>query len=97
MSRHHDTTFDRARDELFSQIHRCHVLQATPEQQAEWLRDTADYLGETFPSLSDRQLDELRELGERFCQPAIPHGKGYTELSREEWQEEEPEEATAQT
>jgi hypothetical protein len=95
MSRNTDTNFDRARDELFSQIHRCHVLQATPEQQGEWMRDTVAYLGEIFPALSDRQLDELRALGERFCQPAIPHGKAYTELSRDEWETEAHGEAAA--
>jgi hypothetical protein len=82
------TTLDNARDELFSQIHRCGVLQATPEQQAEWLKDTLDYLADIFPDLSDREQQELRAMGERFCQPAIPHGKAYTDLSREEWEEE---------
>lgn len=88
MGKHVRTDFDSARDELFSQIHRCGVLQAAPEQQEEWLRDSLAYFAEIFPALSDRQLDELRELGERFCQPPIPHGKGFSELTREKWEDE---------
>ena len=85
--RHANKTFDHARDELFSQIHRCQVLKAATEQQSEWLRETVDYLGETFPALSDRELNELREIGERFCQPPIPHGKQHTAVTRGEWQD----------
>ena len=86
MSKNHRTPLDNARDELFSQIHRCGVLKAEPEQQEEWLRDTMAYLEETFPDLSDRDLQELRSMGEQFCQPAIPHGKAHTELTRDEWE-----------
>ena len=96
MGKHRDTTFDRARDELYSQIHRCHVLQAGSEQQQEWLRDSMSYFHELFPGLSDRELHELRDLGERFCQPAIPHGKSFTELSRDEWEDEAAEEGAAE-
>ena len=88
MSKHQTTTFDRARDELYRQIHICDVLQATPEHQEQWLRDSMTYFEEQFPGLSDREMNELRVLGERFCQPAIPHGKAYTELTRDEWQDE---------
>ncbi|HEX2190487.1 MAG TPA: hypothetical protein VHG51_16380 [Longimicrobiaceae bacterium] len=86
------TILDNARDELFSHIQRCGVLRATPEQQAEWLDDTMGYLAETFPALTQGELDELRGMGDRFCQPAIPHGKGYTDLSRESWEQEAAEE-----
>lgn len=86
------TILDNARDELFSHIQRCGVLRAMPEQQAEWLEDTMSYLAESFPTLSPGELSELREMGERFCQPAIPHGKGYTDLSREAWEQEGAEE-----
>ncbi len=68
----------RARDELFSHIHRCGVLQATEEQQVEWMDDTISYLGERHPELSDEQLDELRVMGMRFCRPAIPYGREFT-------------------
>ena len=87
MSRDTNPTFGNARNELFSQIHRCQVLRASPEQQDAWLRETVEYMGEIFPALSDRELNELREIGARFCQPAIPHGKRHTELTRDEWQD----------
>ncbi len=38
------TSFEQARDELFSQILRCGVLEATPEHQKEWFDDTLLYL-----------------------------------------------------
>lgn len=68
----------RARDELFSHIHRCGVLQATEEQQVEWMDDTIAYVGERYPELSEEQLDELRVMGMRFCRPAIPYGSEFT-------------------
>lgn len=84
MSRHEKNTMDLARDEMFGHIHRCGVLRATPEQQVEWMDDTMDYMAERFPDLTEEQLSELRDIGTRFCQPAIPHGKGNTALSRED-------------
>jgi hypothetical protein len=95
LSNHANTAFIHARDELFSHVHRCQVLQAAPEQQSDWLRDTVQFLGESFPTLTDRELNELREIGERFCQPPIPHGKGHTELTRDQWQHDDA--ADAQT
>lgn len=80
MSRHKDE-LDFARDDLMSHIHRCGVLQADVEQQAQWMNDTVEYLAERFPSLTQEQLDELRAIGERFCQPVIPHGKAHTALT----------------
>jgi len=65
---------DRARDELFSHINRCGVLQASPEDQKTWMDETIDYLAERFPDLSDLHLDQLHSIGVRFCQPAIGHG-----------------------
>lgn len=73
--RYEKSTFDRARDELFSHIHRCEVIGADPEQQEEWMDDTIDYMAERYPDLTDDQLDELRALGLRFCQPVISHGR----------------------
>jgi hypothetical protein len=64
----------RARDELFSHINRCGVLQAAPEDQDTWMNETIEYLGERYPDLSDADLGELRAVGMRFCQPAISHG-----------------------
>lgn len=66
---------DRARDELFSHINRCGVLQAADKDQEEWLEETMDYLGERYPDLSDADLKELYTVGLRFCRPAIAHGK----------------------
>jgi hypothetical protein len=65
---------DRARDELFSHINRCGVLQATGDDQEHWMEETIEYIGERYPDLSDSDLKVLREVGIRFCQPAIPHG-----------------------
>ncbi len=65
---------DRARDELFSHINRCGVLQAAHEDQEHWLDETMDYLGERYPDLADTDLRELRTLGLTFCRPAIQNG-----------------------
>ncbi len=67
------TVFDRARDELFSHIQRCGVLEADDEHRGEWLKDTTDYLRERYPELDRGQLDELTEIGDRYCRPAIRH------------------------
>lgn len=74
---------DQARDELFSHIHRCGVLRATEEQQVEWVVDTIDFLSERYPDLSDEQLDELRMIGIRFCQPAVPYGSEPSETDQD--------------
>lgn len=81
MAKHRKTDMDSARDDLMSHIHRCGVLKAAPEHQTEWLDDTIDYLGECYPALSSAELVELKEIGTRFCQPVIPHGKGNTALT----------------
>ncbi|HEX6939006.1 MAG TPA: hypothetical protein VF158_06300 [Longimicrobiales bacterium] len=72
--KHEKAVFDRARDELFSHIHRCDVIGATEEQQIEWMEDTLQFMAERYPGLSKSELDQLRTLGLRFCQPVIPHG-----------------------
>ena len=63
------TFFDQARDELFSHILRCGVIEAEPEQQKEWMDDTMQYLAERYPDLEEEQLAQVRVLGERFCRP----------------------------
>jgi len=65
---------DRARDELFSHVHRCGVLQAAEEDQRHWMDETIDYIGERYPDLTDADLRNLHEIGIRFCMPAIAHG-----------------------
>lgn len=84
MSKHRKTDLDMARDELMSHVHRCNVLQATADQQTEWLDDTIEYMAERFPTLSREELGELRTIGLRFVQPVIPHGKGNTALTTDE-------------
>ena len=62
---------DDARNELFNHINRCGVLRASEEQQVEWMRDTIDFLGERYPSLSKKQMEELEAIGLRFCRPVM--------------------------
>jgi hypothetical protein len=69
---------DRARDELFSHINRCGVLDAREQDQNHWMDETIDYIGERYPDLTDGDLKGLREIGIRFCKPAIAHGRENT-------------------
>jgi len=62
---------DQARDELFSHILRCGVLEATPEHQKEWFDDTMLYLADRYEDLTEDDLTRLRTLGERYCQPVV--------------------------
>ncbi len=66
------TPFEQARDELFSHILRCGVLEASEEHKKDWFDDTMDYLAERYESLTDEELDQLRVLGERYCRPVQP-------------------------
>lgn len=84
MSSNARADMDRARDELMSHIHRCGVLRANREHQVEWLNETVEYLGECYPSLTAEERSELKLIGERFCQPVIPHGQGHSALNVEE-------------
>ena len=70
-----ETVVSRARDELFSHINRCGVLQAGEDDQRHWMDETIDYLAERYPDLSDADLQDLYAVGMRFCKPAIPHGR----------------------
>jgi hypothetical protein len=62
---------DEARNELFSHINRCGVLRASEEQQVEWMRDTIEFMGERYPSLNKKQMEELEAIGLRFCRPVM--------------------------
>lgn len=62
---------DQARDELFSHILRCGVLEADPEQQKAWMDDTMQYLADRYPDLNPQELNDVRVLGERYCQPVV--------------------------
>ena len=74
---------DRARDELFSHINRCGVLQASNDDQKVWMEETIDYLAERYPDLGDLELDQLHAVGLRFCQPALEHGASSTAKLRD--------------
>lgn len=63
------TPFEQARDELFQQIMRCEVIGAAPEHQAEWFTETMAYFSERYPELKPADVNDLRQLGERFVQP----------------------------
>jgi hypothetical protein len=75
---------ERARDELFSHINRCGVLQASADDQRTWMDETIEYIGERYPDLGDSDLRELHGVGLRFCKPAIPHGADSTAKSPED-------------
>jgi len=63
------SVFDQARDEMFQQIISCGVLQSAPDDQTAWFNDTVSYLSDRYHELSQDQIDDLRALGLRFCQP----------------------------
>ncbi len=65
------TVFEQARDELFSHILRCGVLEAAADHQKEWFDDTMLYLADRYVDLSGQELGQLRTLGERYCQPVV--------------------------
>lgn len=65
------TPLDDARNELFGHIHRCGVMQASHEQQKEWMTDTIEFLGERYSSLTPKDLKDLETIGLRFCSPVI--------------------------
>jgi hypothetical protein len=65
------STFDQARDELFSHILRCGVIEADADQQKAWMDDTMQYLGERYSDLTEEQLTQIRVLGDRFCKPVV--------------------------
>lgn len=64
-------SFDQARDELFSHILRCGVMEAELEHQKDWFDDTMQYLTERYPDLAEEDRANLRLLGERYCRPVV--------------------------
>lgn len=62
---------ERARDELFSHIHRCEVLKANPDDQDSWMTETMEYLAERYPDLGEKDLFQLRAVGLQFCKPVV--------------------------
>ena len=75
--------FNQARDEMFSHILRCGVLEALPEHQKEWFDDTMQYLTERYEGLSPTELGQLRTLGERYCQPVVSRGPATASVAEE--------------
>ena len=88
---------DHARDELFSHIVRCNVLEAAEEHQDEWLDETLEYMADRYPDLSHLQLAQLRMLGKRYLAPPIPHGRGWNALTMERRLAEQAEGAATST
>jgi len=90
LKKHTKTDFDLARDELLSHIHRCGVLKASSDQQDQWLTDTMEFMSERYADLSEDQVEELRQIGRRFCQPVIARGSdNETSDSREVAEQDE--------
>lgn len=83
-NRYQPKSIDRARDELFSAIRQCGVIDALPDEQVEWMDDTLQFMKERYPDLSPQEIVQLKDVGLRFCQPVIPHGKGHSALSAQE-------------
>lgn len=74
------SSFDQARDELFSHILRCGVIEAEPEHQKDWFDDTMQYIAERYADLPEESFGQIRLLGERYCQPVVrrPEAVGST-------------------
>ena len=69
-----ETLYDRARNELFSAIRQCGVIDAHEEDQVEWMTETVEFLAARYPELTPAEQEQLKQTGLRFCQPVIPHG-----------------------
>jgi len=78
------SSFETARDELFRVIRECGVIGAHEEDQAAWMDETVALMSERYPDLTAADLASLRELGLRFCQPVIPHGRDHAANANEE-------------
>lgn len=92
------TAFDQGRDELFSHILRCGVLEAAQEHQKEWMDDTMQYIADRYTDLKPEELSQLRVLGERFCQPVVRRAPApASEAPRGDVAAVEPEETEVET
>jgi hypothetical protein len=63
------TPFEEARDEMFQHIMHCGVFGCEPDDQAQWFDDTMSYIADRFSELTQKELGQIRVLGERFVQP----------------------------
>ena len=64
------TPFEDARDEMFQHVMKCGVIGAAADDQKEWFDSTMSYLADRYHELSEKEVAELRVLGERCIQPA---------------------------
>jgi hypothetical protein len=64
------TPFEDARDEMFQHVMKCGVIGAAADDQKEWFDSTMSYLADRYHELTEKEVAELRVLGERFIQPA---------------------------
>lgn len=78
------TSYDRARNELFSAIRQCGVIGAEEQEQVEWMAETVEFLASRYPDLTGTEKEQLNQIGLRFCQPVIPHGAQPTATSLED-------------
>lgn len=78
------SSFETARDELFRVIRECGVIGAPEEDQLAWMDETMQLMAERYPDLPQTELQNLRDLGLRFCQPVIPHGREHAARPSEE-------------
>ena len=67
-------SFAQARDELFSHILRCGVIDALPEHQKDWFDDTMGYIADRYEDLSAERADAASPFG-RALLPAGPPGR----------------------
>ncbi|UCF19703.1 MAG: hypothetical protein JSU87_17595 [Gemmatimonadota bacterium] len=74
------SAFDRARNELLSQIRHCGVLGATEEQKDSWFKETMQYLARRYPAVTQEELATLDAMGRRYCEPVIAYGDEGGEL-----------------
>ena len=66
------TAVEQARDELFSHILRCGVLEAADEQRKEWFDDTMEYLAERYEDLTPEPAAGAADAGGAV----LPAGRG---------------------
>lgn len=78
------SSYDRARNELFSAIRQCGVIGAEEAEQIEWMGETVEFLAQRYPELTEAEREQLKQIGLRFCQPVIPHGAQATSASLED-------------
>ena len=95
MSNRKVDTKELMRDELYSHIQRCGVLDASAPEQEEWLADTMLYLRERYPDLTDLEVAHVQSMAQRYLAPPIPRGADFHNMNRSSWEDSEVEENEA--